>query len=83
MREVSGAILVLAGSVLVAAGIVADAVARDHGGHGTAGYVLGAVLGLAGLAMLLGGRLRRAWDAIPADGKRPATGRDATADSVK
>jgi hypothetical protein len=72
MREVAGAILVLAGSVLVAAGIVADPVTRGQGGHGNAGYVLGAVAGLAGIVMLLGGPLRRAWDAIPADGKRLA-----------
>ena len=67
MREVAGAILVLAGSVLVAAGIVADAVSRDQGGHGNAGYVLGAIVGLVGVALLVSMRPRRAWDAIPVD----------------
>jgi drug/metabolite transporter (DMT)-like permease len=73
MREVSGAILVLAGSVLIAAGIVADAVSRDPGARGTAGYVLGAVVGLVGIVLLLGGALRRGWDSIPVDDKRAAT----------
>jgi hypothetical protein len=72
MREVAGAILVLAGSVLIAAGIVADAVSRDQGGRGTAGYVLGAVVGLVGVVLLLGGAVRRAWEAIPADDQRAA-----------
>jgi drug/metabolite transporter (DMT)-like permease len=72
MREVAGAILVLAGSVLIAAGIVADAVSREQGGHGNTGYVLGGILGLVGLVLLLAGPLRRGWDAIPVDDKRTA-----------
>jgi len=72
MREVVGAILILAGSVLVAAGIVADAVTRGEGGYGNAGYVLGAIAGLTGIVMLFGGGIRRAWDAIPTDGKSTA-----------
>ena len=74
MREVVGAILVLAGSVLIAAGIVADALSRDQGGHGNAGYVLGAIVGLVGVALLVGGALRRGWDAIPVDDRRPESG---------
>jgi drug/metabolite transporter (DMT)-like permease len=74
MREVAGAILVLAGSVLIAAGVVADALPRDHGGHGNTGYVLGAIVGLVGVALLVGGTLRRAWDAIPVDERRPKSG---------
>lgn len=70
MREVTGAILVLAGSVLITGGIVADAVARDQKGHGNSGYVLGAIIGLVGVGLLFGGMLRRGWDAIPVDGKR-------------
>ena len=73
MREIAGAILVLAGAVLVAAGIVADAVTRNSGGYGNAGYVLGAVAGLLGLMFLFGRLLRRTWDAIPADGQRPGS----------
>jgi hypothetical protein len=70
MREVASAILVLSGSVLIAAGIVADAVTGGRGGHGTVGYVLGAIVGLVGAARLLGASLRRAWDAIPVDDRR-------------
>jgi hypothetical protein len=67
MREIAGAILVLAGSVLIGAGIVADAVARDRGGHGYAAYVLGAVVGLVGTGLLVAGPVRRGWDAIPVE----------------
>lgn len=76
MREMTGAILVLAGSVLVAAGLVADGLTHgSSGGYGTCGYVLGAIAGIPGLLFLFGGTLRRAWDAIPTDEKRPeATG---------
>jgi hypothetical protein len=72
MREVSGAILVLAGSILIAAGIVADAVGRYQAGPAKVGYVLGAVIGLVGVALLVGGVLRRAWEAIPAGEERRA-----------
>ncbi len=41
-----------------------------RGGHGNAGYVLGAIVGLVGVVLLVGGTLRRAWDAIPVDDKR-------------
>jgi hypothetical protein len=71
MREVAGAILVLAGSVLVAAGIIADAASQSRDGHGYTGYILGAVVGLTGLVKLLTDPLRRAWDSIPIDGKSP------------
>lgn len=78
MREVAGAVLVLAGSVLIAAGIVADAVSGDRGGHGTAGYVLGAIVGLVGAKRLLVGPLRRGWDAIPVDEKQTTSPRSGT-----
>lgn len=70
MREIAGGILVLAGAVLIAAGIIADAVTRGGGSFGNAGYVLGTVVGLLGGVFLLGGPLRRLWDAIPVDDKR-------------
>ena len=69
MREIAGAILVLAGSVLFAAGIIADAASRDVRAQGNFGYVLGAVVGLVGVWMLVASALRRAWDAIPVDNK--------------
>jgi hypothetical protein len=78
MREVAGAILILAGSVLIAAGIVADAVSGGRVGQGNAGYVLGAIVGLVGAARLFGGALRRAWDAIPADDKRTTAPKSGT-----
>ena len=71
MRAVVGAILILAGSVLVAAGIIADGVNKGQGAHGTTGYVLGSLVGLVGIAVLLSETLRRAWDAIPIDEKKP------------
>jgi len=67
MREVAGAILVLAGSVLIAAGIVADALVRDHAGRGNTGYVLGTVVGIVGLVLLFASAVRRVWNAIPVD----------------
>jgi hypothetical protein len=71
MRTVAGAILILAGSVLVAAGMIADAVTRGEGNHLVAGCVLGAVVGLVGIAVFVSGTLKRAWDAIPVDEKKP------------
>jgi hypothetical protein len=71
MREVAGAILILAGSVLVAAGVIAEAITKGHDGYGNLGYVLGAIAALAGIVMLSSGGVRRAWDAIPTDAKSP------------
>lgn len=67
MREVAGAILILAGSVLVAGGMLTNAITRGH--EGEVGYGFGAIAGLAGIVMLFGGVVRRAWDAIPTDGE--------------
>ena len=50
MRAVIGAILILAASVLVAAGIIAEAVSQ--GRYGTPGYVLGVLIGIVGLVAL-------------------------------
>lgn len=80
MREIAGGILVLAGAVLIAAGIVADAVTSGRGGFGSAGCVMGTVVGLVGGVFLLGGPLRRLWDAIPVDDKK-ASARRADAES--
>jgi hypothetical protein len=72
MRAIVGAILIVGGSVLIAAGIIADGVNRGQGGHGTAGYVLGGFVGVVGMGLLVGGALKRAWDAIPVDEKKPS-----------
>ena len=70
MRAIAGAIVLLAGAVLFAAGILADAITRDHGNYGNAGYILGVILGLIGIAMIVSNPLRRVWDAIPVDRKQ-------------
>jgi hypothetical protein len=67
MREVAGAVVVLAASILIAAGVLAEAVTRGIGGYGTLAYVLGSVVGVAVVVLLLGGALRRWWDDIPTD----------------
>jgi len=59
MNALIGAILILAGSVLVGAGIVADSFSRGQG-SGFAGYVLGAIIGFVGLAFLASGPVIRA-----------------------
>ena len=69
MRAVIGAILILAASVLVAAGIIAEAVSQ--GRYGTPGYVLGGLVGMVGLVALASGALKRAWDAVPVDENKP------------
>lgn len=40
--------------------------------------MLGAIVGLVGTGRLLGGTLRRAWDAIPVDDKRTASPKSGT-----
>lgn len=67
MRELAGAVLVLAASILIAGGLVADAVTWDKGKFGNPAYVLGAIVGVIGLAFLFGRALRGAWDAIPVE----------------
>ena len=69
MRAVIGAILILAASVPVAAGIIAEAVSQ--GRYGTPGYVLGVLIGIVGLVALASGALKRAWDAVPVDENKP------------
>jgi hypothetical protein len=72
MQPVAGAILVLAGSVLISAGIIADELARGTGrGPANDGYVLGVIVGLAGTGMLLYRTLAGWWESIPT-GARPS-----------
>ena len=69
MGALVGAVLILAGSVLIGAGIIADGFNRGHG-NGFAGYVLGAIVGFVGFLFLVSGPLMRA--AIPVDEKKPS-----------
>jgi drug/metabolite transporter (DMT)-like permease len=59
MGAVVGAILILAGSVLIAAGIIANGLNRAEG-NSLAGYVLGGSVGVIGLAVLVSGPIVRA-----------------------
>lgn len=74
MQAIAGAILILAGSVLVASGIIV----HSAGPPALAGYFLGAFLSAIGLAVLLAPSLKRLWDtmkrlwdAIPVDEPKP------------
>ena len=71
MRAVVGALLILAGSVLVGAGIIAHDVGSPSRGHSDAGYFLGGLLAVVGIGVLIAGPLKRGWDAIPVDQKKP------------
>ena len=71
MRSLDGAILILAGSVLIAAGIIAHDIGSATRGHADAGYFLGGLLAVVGLALLIAGPLKRGWDASPVDKKKP------------
>src|SRR6185312_5157182 len=62
-REIAGAIVVLAGSLLVATGVIAEAMgARVPGTNG--GCWFGGFVIFGGFVYLFGGTLRRIWDAI-------------------
>ena len=63
MRAIVGAILVLSGSVLVAAGIIASAMPSGMP-DAMVGYVGGCMLGGVGFVVLLAGPLRRGWASI-------------------
>ena len=68
MRGLSGALLVLSGSVLLSAALIADAVVADGRGGGRFAYVLGSVIGAVGMLLVVAGPLKEGWDAIPVDG---------------
>lgn len=70
MGAVVGAILVLSGSVLIAAGMISHAVNANHGG---AGEFFGSIIGAVGVIIICAGAIQRAWDAIPVGQKRPDT----------
>lgn len=70
MKNVIGAIFILAASVLEAAGIVADAV-RPMGDYGTPGHVMGILLGLVGLAVFASDLYMRPLDDVAVDKKPP------------
>ncbi|MDA0282429.1 MAG: hypothetical protein O3B13_09115 [Planctomycetota bacterium] len=73
MRAIVGAILIFAASVLVGAGIIAHALDSTSSGHAEAGYFLGGLLAVGGIAHLMVGPLKRDWDAIPVNGVPPKT----------
>ena len=64
MRDtnITGALLVLAGAVLIAAGIIGDSVGDS--GYGIAGYVFGGVIGGTGILMIVAGPIKRCWVAL-------------------
>ena len=70
MGAIVGAILILASSVLVGAGIIAHDMGTSTSSHAPAGYFLGGLLAVLGIAILIAGPLKRGWDAIPVDEKK-------------
>ncbi len=74
MAGIVGAILILASSVLVGAAIIAHSTVMPSTTlHAVVGYFLGGLLAVIGFAVLLAGPLKRVWDAIPVDDKKPKT----------
>ena len=73
MRAIVGAILILAGSVLIGAGIIAHDIGSSTSAHAENGYFLGGLLAVVGIAVLIAGPLKRGWDAIPVDQKKSKT----------
>ena len=73
MVALVGAVLVLSGSVLIAAGMISHAVNSNHGG---AGEFFGIILGAIGFIIMSAGVIQRAWDAIPTGEKRRAVYHD-------
>ena len=70
-----GAILILASSVLVGAGIIAHDMGlstkgNTAGGHAAAGYFLGGLLAIIVIAVFLAKPLKRGWDEL-LDVKKP------------
>lgn len=65
MREIVGCDLVCCGTVLFAAGVIAEAMSPNNSAG--AGYIAGTVLGVLGLVVILSRTMRRWWDAIPVD----------------
>ena len=71
MRSIAGAILILGGAILIGAGIIAHEVGTGRSSHAEAGYILGGLLAVVGITILVAGPLKRGWDAIPVDEKKP------------
>jgi len=66
MQAIAGAIVILAGSILVSAGVLAQSYRSSDNG-----YVAGGLLIAVGLFVLFKKPLQRGWDAIPVDEKKP------------
>ena len=73
MRAIVGVLFILAASVLVGAGIIAHDTGSSTSSHASAGYFLGGLLAVVGIAVLIAGPLKRGWDAIPVDEKKRKT----------
>jgi hypothetical protein len=64
MTSLRGTILILAGSVLFGACIIADSL-RGSSLPGNLGYLLGGIIGIAGIALLVGPTLKQSLDSGP------------------
>ena len=65
MQAITGAILILSGSVLISAGCIST------NGNAEIGFVLGSIVFVSGVAVLMAGPAKRAWDAIPTEQLNP------------
>ena len=67
MNTIAASVVILAGAMLVAAGVVAEAVKAQTG---TLGIAVGFLLLLIGGVVFVGGAFKPMWDAIPVDAKK-------------
>ena len=67
MHTNAAAIVILAGSILFSAGVLAEAM---KGYAATTAFVAGTLLILVGSVVFAAGVLKPLWDAIPVDGKK-------------
>lgn len=67
MREIAGAIVILAGAVLIAAGMIVDGINHSRGGYGVPGYFLGGIVGFVGVLVCASGSIKRGRDETPTE----------------
>lgn len=65
MQGLVGAILILAGSILISAGLVSTTL------DGRYGFSLGGVIGVIGFAVLVAGPIKKGWDTFYEVGDDP------------
>ena len=63
MHTIAGAILVLAGAVLISSGVVGECLAT-RGSSYEPGYILGAAIGIIGVVMMCSRWIKKKWDDI-------------------